>query len=160
MEYSGPAAIAEVEHDPHLSDNEEQAIEHWPPLKPSAQHEFQSVAASTSTKRPKDYGSDTSSEPQSPAVKLTKCNELPTRQETDVTLPRKLPLPVPLIFSSAAPAFAPRDDYIKLAFRENLTSRLMGEARPDSPPKRDVKCTTDSDSVSCLSRQKSEDQHR
>ncbi|KAK4299713.1 hypothetical protein Pmani_028029 [Petrolisthes manimaculis] len=94
MEYSGPAAIAEVEHDPHLSDNEEQAIEHWPPLKPSAQHEFQSVAASTSTKRPKDYGSDTSSEPQSPAVKLTKCNELPTRQETDVTLPRKLPLPV------------------------------------------------------------------
>ncbi|KAK4319097.1 hypothetical protein Pmani_009930 [Petrolisthes manimaculis] len=122
MEYSGPAAIAEVEHDPHLSDNEEQAMEHWPPLKPSAQHEFQSVAASTSTKRPKDYGSDTSSEPQSPAAKLTKCNEHPTRQETDVTLPRKLPLPVPLISSSAAPTFAPRDDYIKLAFRENLTS--------------------------------------
>ncbi|KAK3877525.1 hypothetical protein Pcinc_017768 [Petrolisthes cinctipes] len=69
MEYSGPAAIAEVEHD--LSDNEEQAMEHWPPLKPPARHEFQSVAASTSTKRPKDYGSDTSGEPQSPAAKLT-----------------------------------------------------------------------------------------
>ncbi|KAK4328262.1 hypothetical protein Pmani_001380 [Petrolisthes manimaculis] len=95
MDYSGPAAIAEVEHDPLLSDTEEQAMEHWPPLKPSARHEFQSVTAPTSTKRPKDYGSDTSSEPQSPAAKLTKCNELPTRQDTDITLPRKLSLPVP-----------------------------------------------------------------
>ncbi|KAK3895757.1 hypothetical protein Pcinc_000680 [Petrolisthes cinctipes] len=95
MEYSGPAAIAEVEHD--LSDNEEQAMEHWPPLKPPARHEFQSVAASTSMKRPKDYGSYTSSEPQSPAAKLTKCSELPTRQEIDVALPHNFPLPVPSI---------------------------------------------------------------
>ncbi|KAK3862626.1 hypothetical protein Pcinc_031531 [Petrolisthes cinctipes] len=94
MEYSGPAAIAEVEHD--LSD-EEQAMEHWPPLKPSARHEFQSVAASTSMKRPKDYESDTSSEPQSPAAKLTKCSELPTRQKIDITLPHNFPLPVPSI---------------------------------------------------------------
>ncbi|KAK4301207.1 hypothetical protein Pmani_026628 [Petrolisthes manimaculis] len=33
-----------------------------------------------------------------------------------------------------------------------IPGRLMGVARPDSPPKRDVKCT--SNSVSCLSRQK------
>ncbi|KAK3869303.1 hypothetical protein Pcinc_025381 [Petrolisthes cinctipes] len=60
MDYSRPAAIAEIEDNLHLTDNEEQAMEHWLPLKPPARHEFQSVVASTSTKRPKcgpmDYG--------------------------------------------------------------------------------------------------------
>ncbi|KAK3856776.1 hypothetical protein Pcinc_036920 [Petrolisthes cinctipes] len=113
MEYSGPAAIAEVEHD--LSD-EEQAMEHWPPLKPSARHEFQSVAAFTSMKRPKDYESDTSSEPQSPAAKLTKCSELPTRQKIDITLPHNFPLPVPSVSPSAAPAFAPHHVALSLEY--------------------------------------------
>ncbi|KAK3890142.1 hypothetical protein Pcinc_005875 [Petrolisthes cinctipes] len=76
MDYSGPAGIAEIEDDLHLTDNEEQAMEHWLPLKPPARHEFQSIVASTSTKRPMDYGSDTISEPQSPAAKSTKLDNL------------------------------------------------------------------------------------
>ncbi|XP_068246569.1 uncharacterized protein [Palaemon carinicauda] len=118
MDYSGPASVSEVENDLHLTDAEDVDMIHWPPLTHSLPHKPSSTVANTPMKRPVDYGSDISSAPQSPAAKTSKCQESFTRQKSDVTLPH----PPTRHASSATPAFAPRDEYARLVFKENLST--------------------------------------
>lgn len=122
MEYSGPASIAEIEADLALSDDDDLSIDHWPLLDPTGHREL-TTRALVSTKRPIEHDSDASSAPSSPAAKTSKRGETPTQHGgSQHPLPGPFPPAVPLRSPFAAPAFAPRDEYVKLAFKENPSS--------------------------------------
>lgn len=122
MEYSGPAFIAEIEADLALSDDDDLSIDHWPLLDPTGHREL-TTRALVSTKRPIEHDSDASSAPSSPAAKTSKRGETPTQHGgSQHPLPGPFPPAVPLRSPFAAPAFAPRDEYVKLAFKENPSS--------------------------------------
>ena len=98
MDYSGPASVAEVEADLTMSDDDN-GTEQWPPLD-TLRHPPHSAAAST--KQGMDQNCDVASGAlTSPATKT-----------------------VPLLPTVNAPAFAPKNDYIKLAFKENSSSEV------------------------------------
>lgn len=134
MDYSGPATLAEVEADLALSDDEDIADKHWPPLnlhkqlpgptpwQPQANtlHPASHATASTSTssKRPVSHDSD-DGEPSTPASKTTKRTE--TRPTPDHTPPLIHPSNTPHQAAHNPTAFAPRGDYVKLIFRDNPT---------------------------------------
>ena len=116
MEYSGPASAAMVEADLAMSDDDDASL-HWPSLE-THRHPHHSASA----KRTMDRDSDTGSEPASPVAKTSKRDDAPAHQPpTDISLPRPHHRTPPL---SAAPAFAPRDEYVKLAFKENPTTAV------------------------------------
>ena len=116
MDYSGPASAAEVEADLAMSDDDDASV-HWPLLE-AHRHPHPSAAA----KRTMDRESDTGSEPESPAAKASK-RDGALAQQTSPTIP--LPrLPHRTTPPSAAPAFAPRDEYVKLAFQQNPTTAV------------------------------------
>ena len=73
-----------------------------------------------------EHGSDTSITPSSPVAKTSKRGEAPTQHSSsDYPLPRFLPQTAPSLPPPAAPAFATRDEYIKLAFKENLSCHVI-----------------------------------
>ena len=116
MEYSGPASVAEVEADLAMSDDDDASV-HWPSLETHRHPHY-----SASAKRTMDRESDTGSEPASPAAKTFKRDDAPAQQPaTDISLPRPHHRTPPL---SATPAFAPRDEYVKLAFKQNPTTAV------------------------------------
>ena len=108
MEYSGPASVAEVEADLALSDDDDSV--HWPLLE-AHRDPHHSAAAKLIVE------SDTTSEPASCAAKTSRRHTAPAQQPPiDIPPPR---LPHRITPPSAAPAFAPRDEYVKLAFKQN-----------------------------------------
>ena len=69
-----------------------------------------------------DQESDTGSAPASPAAKTFKRDDAPAQQPaTDISLPRPHHRTPPL---STTPAFAPRDEYVKLPFKQNPTTAV------------------------------------
>ena len=119
MEYSGSASVAVVEDDLALSEDDD-GIEHWPFLESSRQPQH-----SASIKRAMNREPDSSSTPTSPAAKSSRRAETTAhRPATDASLPRLTPQITPLLPPSGVPAFAPRDEYIKLAFKENPNSAV------------------------------------
>lgn len=122
MEYSGPVSITDIEADLLLSDDDDLSIDHWPPLDSTSNHET-TTRNPASTKRPIEHDSDTSSAPSSPAAKTSKRSEAIAQHGTsEHRLPGSFTQTAPLRSTLAAPAFAPRDEYVKLAFKENPSS--------------------------------------
>lgn len=127
MDYSGPQAIAIVEADLAMSDDED-LINIWPPLTTYNHHAQGNSPASgnsapqpfTPAKRTLNEVSNNSSPPPSPAAKSSKKNPMTEPQAYDIT---PSPTPTPPISSytspSQAPAFAPREKYVKLTFPDN-----------------------------------------
>ena len=69
-----------------------------------------------------DRQSDPGSDPATPAAKPFKRDDALAQQlATDISLPSPHHRTPPL---SAAPAFAPRDEYVKLAFKQNPTTAV------------------------------------
>ena len=129
MEYSGPAAITDAEVDLAPS-HDDSFKKNWPLFEPHNNRELAADPVSlhprplapASHKRPMEHGSDTSSTPSSPVAKISERGEAPAQHSlSDYPLPRSLPQTAPSLPPPAAPAFAPRDDYIKLVFKENLS---------------------------------------
>ena len=130
MDYSGPSSVVDIEADLALSDEEEQALQNWPYL-PTSKHQQPTGGmassqphrlSSTSSKRPIDLGSDASSTSASPVAKTHKTDKDSVQlAASDRPLPRPLPPlpPASPLLPSAAPAFAPREDYVKLGFQDN-----------------------------------------
>ena len=111
IEYLSPTYVAEVVVDLTMSDDDDANV-HWPSLEA---HGYSHHSASV--KRTMDQGSEPSNELTSPAAKTSKREEVPAAQPTtDIFLPRPLASTTP---PSTVPAFAPRDEYVKLAFQEN-----------------------------------------
>ncbi|KAG0721807.1 hypothetical protein GWK47_045695 [Chionoecetes opilio] len=89
MTYSGPGALADVEADLALTDDDAMSEENWTPpafhthqgftsaaaaATPGLPHPYPVTQASTCTKRPIAHASDTYSEPSSPASKTSRHN--------------------------------------------------------------------------------------
>jgi len=138
MEYSGPVAIADIEADLALSDDDDNSQGHWPPLELKAS--TSSTAAATpwqpqaqapqpttqqgshSAKRPMVHDSDTNSEPSSPATKTSKLSKTTSQAMVpELSLPRLNPQRTPSQPAPVTSAFAPRTEYVKLRFRDNPT---------------------------------------
>lgn len=137
MEYTGPVTLADLHMDLALSeDDDDENVKHWPPLL-SSPARVPAIAASgaastsdssrlathaaTSAKRPKGDISDSGSEAHSPVAKTPKHNPTLSKHRSSSTSPPSLTLPPqrPAVLPTPAPpAFAPRADYVKLAFRE------------------------------------------
>ena len=121
MEYTGPASHSVLHMDLALSDEEGETEEHWPPLptSPATEDAARSDASRpahpppSAAKRSMDDTSDSGSETHAPATKTLKHTQAHTSSETTSQLPPRDPPPTS---SSALPAFAPRADYVKLAF--------------------------------------------
>lgn len=124
MEYTGPASLAELRMDLALSEEEDETEEHWPPLPSSPTTEGASTSAgsrpaypaTSSAKRSMDDTSDSGSETRTPVAKTLKHAQARSSSENLSTLPVRGTAGAPL---AAPPAFAPRTDYIKLAFTEH-----------------------------------------
>ena len=133
MEYTGPATLS----DPHMDltiHDENAEHQHWPPLSSSPTAAIGDVAsgaaASTSEldilrsgtrpKRNLEENSDSGDEALSPAAKTSKPN--PTSLPTSTSYTQKQPSPQQRAIDNnhtlTPPAFAPRAEYVKLAFRE------------------------------------------
>ncbi|KAG0730016.1 hypothetical protein GWK47_029162 [Chionoecetes opilio] len=127
MAYSGPGALADVEVDLALTDDDAMSEDNWPPpalhthqgstSAAAATTPYPVTQASTSTKRPIDHVSDTYGEPSSPAAKTSRHNATSFHPTVpDYSRPRLHP---PRTHSQPAhvpPAFAPRTEYVKLLF--------------------------------------------
>ncbi|KAK4326943.1 hypothetical protein Pmani_002547 [Petrolisthes manimaculis] len=88
MNYSGPASLADVEADLLLSDEDDIADRHWPPLESHTQHAgpspwHQPAPRASTSKRSMDQTSDTSDSP-SPAPKIL--HQLVTAQELSLCI--------------------------------------------------------------------------
>ena len=145
MEYSGPgSSIADIEADLALSEDEDIADKHWPPMAlrppssaPTPWQPHVDVPPTTqpciSTKRPMDQASD-SSEASSPAPKTSRRSDtahLPSPASPPLNHGPDNSSHVPVSPSPnhgpdnssqvafVPPAFAPRTDYIKFLFRDN-----------------------------------------
>lgn len=125
MNYSGPASLAEVEADLLLSDDEDIADKHWPPLDSHTQHAgpspwqphvdvSQPAPRASTSKRSMDQSSDTSDSP-SPASKVSRH----VAGNTHTSIPDSSYIPA--INRAPAVVFAPRSDYVKLMFIDNPT---------------------------------------
>lgn len=121
MDYTGPASLADLQMDLALSEEEDEAEVHWPPLPSSPATEAASTSvgsrpappAASSTKRSMDETSESGSEARAPAAKTLKHTQALSSSGNLAAVPVRGPAAAP---SSAFPAFAPRTDYIKLAF--------------------------------------------
>lgn len=134
MEYSGPATRSQLEEDLALSDDEE-----WPPVTNTV-HQDPSVAVAVGAATPPDVdasntvnttssvkrilnsSSDSNDASSSPVAKTAKHEEASVlHSEASAFLPAASPSSVPSTSQPvpALPAFAPREDYIKLLFRDN-----------------------------------------
>ena len=117
MEHSDTTSVAEVEADLAMSAFDD-GPDPWP-LPGTLSHPRQSTYASMKRTMARD-SDDSGSAPPSSGTKSTRRDEAPDRQlSNDASLPRPLSRGSPLLPPSGASAFAPRADYVKLAFREN-----------------------------------------
>ena len=138
MDYSGPATRSLVEEDLALSDDEE-----WP-LMPPGDHQASPAATveavatlldteasntgnnPSSAKRLLNSSSDSNDALSQPAAKTAKQGDTSVSHDKDSTnspaaSPSSVPCNPPLTSQPlpAFPAFAPRDEYVKLFFRDN-----------------------------------------
>ncbi|KAK4294440.1 hypothetical protein Pmani_032935 [Petrolisthes manimaculis] len=105
MNYSGPASLADVKADLLLSDEDDIADRHWPPLESHTQHAgpspwHQPAPRASTSKRSMDQTSDTSDSP-SPAPKVSRHAD-----KTHSSVPDSSPIPA--INRAPTAAFAPR----------------------------------------------------
>ena len=125
MDYSGPAPLSDVLiNDLAMSDDNDHSTDHWPPLQHCDHRGVVSDAAGSpprlqapASKRPVEHDSEPGSEPSSPVAKTSKRSE--PHRTPDNSPPCPPAPPVTSLPPSALPAFAPRDGYVKLAFRDN-----------------------------------------
>ncbi|KAK4312021.1 hypothetical protein Pmani_016514 [Petrolisthes manimaculis] len=140
MNYSGPTSLADVEADLLLSDEDDIADRHWPPLESHTQHAgpspwHQPAPRASTSKRSMDQTSDTSDSP-SPAPKpgVNVWHGCMRRSRTATSLAANMPPPPPppppsqrrSPAASLPPASPPTDSPQVLALREavtNLTAR-------------------------------------
>ncbi|KAK4296832.1 hypothetical protein Pmani_030698 [Petrolisthes manimaculis] len=129
MNYSGPASLADVEADLLLSDEDDIADRHWPPLESHTQHAgpspwHQPAPRASTSKRSMDQTSDTSDSP-SPAPKVSRHAD-----KTHSSVPDSSPIPA--INRAPTDAFAPRinNDKVDLLAKAACELPLPDDATP------------------------------
>lgn len=125
MEYSGPAPLSVLDVDMRLFDEDGRGNDHWPPLPRSPDPAPQDhllpphstpgavSKAASSSKRPMEDELNSSSESRSPVAKASRVGGNPVLQcdspRDTSPPPRRDPQP-------SLPAFAPRNEYVRLMF--------------------------------------------
>ena len=136
MEYTGPATLSDPHMDLTIHEENFQDEEHWPLLSSPPiidAHDVDSEAVASTSKvdiirsgaRPKrnlEEGSNSGIQAFSSAAKTSKPNPTSSPTSTPTSTRKQPPSQHRAVDSTRAltpPAFAPRADYMKLAFREN-----------------------------------------